>query len=158
MKKSIFLIATFILLTVSLKAQSMNNEKLQSILYTVSDTLAGQPGQWQLLIDDVQMFCLTDELHNRMRIISPIADVSEVGEEELMKCMEANFHSALDVRYSVSEGVIWVAYIHPLKELTKEQVIDAMKQVYSGALTFGTTYTSSHLSFPTNEENKTRLN
>ncbi len=158
MQRSIFLITSFILLNVSLNAQSMNNEKLHSILYTVSDTLAGQPGQWQLIIDDVQMFCLTDELHNRMRIISPITDVSEIGQEELMKCMEANFHSALDVRYSVSEGVVWVAYIHPLRELTKDQVIDAMKQVYSGALTFGSTYTSSNLSFPTNEENKTRLN
>jgi len=142
----------------SIKAQSMNNETLHSILCTVSDTLSGQTGQWQLLIDDVQMFCLTDELHNRMRIISPVTDVTEIGQEELMKCMVANFHSALDVRYSISDGIIWVAFIHPLRELTKEQVIDAMKQVYSGVLTFGGTYTSSNLSFPTNEENKTKMN
>jgi hypothetical protein len=136
----------------------MNNEKLQSILSTVSDSLTGKSGQWQLLIDDVQMFCLTDELHNRMRIISPVTDVSEVSQEELMKCLEANFHSALDVRYSISEGVIWVAFIHPLQELTREQVIDAMKQVYSGVLTFGSTYTSSNLCFPTNKENKSKMN
>ncbi len=136
----------------------MDNEKLERIIYTMSDTLAGQAGQWKFLIGELPMFCLTDELHNRMRIISPITDVSELGQDELRKCMEANFHSALDVRYSISEGVLWVAYIHPLRELTKDQVIDAVSQVYSAVATFGDTYSSSSLSFPTNDENKTRMN
>ena len=135
----------------------MNNEKLQSIIYTMSDTLAGEDGQWQFIVGELPMFCLTDEVHNRMRIISPVANVSEVGPDELRKCMEANFHSALDVRYSISDDVIWVAFIHPLRELTKDQVIDAVTQVYSAVATFGETYTSTTLSFPANEENRPRI-
>ncbi len=59
-----------------------------------------------------------------------------------------NFHSALDVRYAESDGVMWVAFIHPLKELSKEQVEDAIRQVFAANLTFGTTYTSTDLVFP----------
>jgi len=158
MIKSSFFICVFFLVSNSTKAQSMNNQKLESIIYTISDTITGQPGQWKFMIKELPMFCLTDELHNRMRIISPIVDVSEMSPEDVKKCMEANFHSALDVRYSISEDVLWVAFIHPLKELSKEQVIDAVRQVYSAVLTYGSSFSSSNLTFPTSDENKTRMN
>ena len=137
--------------------QSMDNEKLQSIIYTMSDTLAGEEGRWQFVVGELPMFCLTDETHNRMRIISPVAGVSEVEPDVLLKCLEANFHSALDVRYSISDDVIWVAFIHPLRELSKDQVIDAVTQVYSAVATFGESYTSTSLTFPTNQESNPRL-
>lgn len=136
----------------------MDNDKLNSIFYTVSDTIQGQDGQWQFVIDSVMFYCLTDKLHNRMRIIAPIMPEGDVSQDELKKCMEANFHTALDIRYALSDGVVWSAFIHPLKELTKEQVISALSQVYSGVKTFGTHYSSGELSFPTNEERKSSQN
>ena len=62
--------------------------------------------------------------------------------------MEANFHSVLDARYAVSEDILWVAYIHPLRELQPAQAVDAIVQVYNAALTFGTSYSSTDLAFP----------
>ncbi len=132
----------------------MDNTKMEKILYVVGDTLHGQPGLWQFAVGDVGMMCVTDQVHNRMRIISPIKAVEEATEEELASAMEANFHSALDVRYAVSDGLIWVAFIHPLKELNKEQVIAAISQVYNAALTFGTTFSSTELAFPKREKKK----
>lgn len=140
------------------KAQDMDNTKLGGILYTISDQLEGVEGNWQFVIDSTLFICLTDQLHNRMRIISPVRNMSEVSEEQLRKCMEANFHTALDVKYAISEDVLWSAFIHPLQELTKEQVISALSQVYSAAKTFGTYYSSGNLSFPDQEERKIRQN
>lgn len=138
----------------ALTAQSMDNGKLEKILYVVSDTLEGQPGLWRFNIGSVQMMCVTDQVHNRMRIISPIKEVKDASEGEITSALEANFHSALDVRYAISDDLIWVAFIHPLLELTKQQVIDAIGQVYNGALTFGTSYSSTELAFPKKEKKK----
>jgi len=131
-----------------LGAQDMNNEKMAKILYVVSDTLQGNPGLWQFTVGEVAMMCVTDQVHNRMRIISPIKEVKETSEEQLQAAMEANFHSALDVRYAISDDLVWVAFIHPLKELSKEQVIEGISQVYNGAKTFGGSYSSTELAFP----------
>lgn len=133
-------------------AQNMDNDKLHSIIYTISDAVEGEKGRWQFVIDSTLFICLTDENHNRMRIISPIKKMEDVSTEELNKCMEANFHTALDIKYAVSDGLMWSVFIHPLKELSKDQVLDALKQVYSGVKTYGTYYSSGSLSFPSNQE------
>ena len=72
--------------------------------------------------------------------------------------MKANFHTALDARYAISDGILWAAFIHPLKELTTEQVKSAITQVYSCARTFGTHYSGGTLIFPTDEERKSKNN
>ncbi len=130
----------------------MDNERLDFILGVISDEVQGQKGQWQFVIDSIAFMLFTDEYHNRMRIISPIEKMEDVSDEQLRKCMDANFHTALDSKYASSEGVLWSVFIHPLRELTDDQVIDAISQVYSSARTFGTLYTSGALSFPNNQQ------
>jgi hypothetical protein len=66
----------------------------------------------------------------------------------------ANFHSALDVRYALSDEIIWSVYTHPLESLSPDQLKDAISQVYMAAVTFGTTYSSSDLVFPGNSRKK----
>lgn len=139
-------------------AQQMDNNHLEKIFDVFSDTIVGSSGRWEMLVGEVPMFCLTDTNHNRMRIISPIKKVEDASKEEILKCMEANFHTALDVKYSISDDVIWVAFIHPLKELSMAQVIDALSQVWAGAMTYGTTYTSTNLTFPNQEEKEKEVN
>ena len=156
MKKLLFLFIFASSLQFSF-AQDMSNEKLQTIFETLSDTLIGESGRWELMVGDVPMYCLTDAHHNRMRIITPVKKVEEAGKEEILKCMEANFHTALDVKYAISDDIIWVAFIHPLKELTQEQVIDALAQVWAGAITYGSSYTSTNLTFPKEKERKENL-
>lgn len=133
---------------------SMDNDQLGQLIYAVSDTVEGNVGNWQFLIDSMPMFCLTDEFHNRMRIVTPVKKAEDLTEEELTKCMEANFHTALDVKYAISNDILWVAFIHPLKELTEEQALDAISQVYNASATFGTSYSSTDLVFPKREKKK----
>ncbi len=136
----------------------MNNQKLNAIIYTISDEQEGTNGNWQFIIDSTLFICITDELHNRMRIISPVEKMENVTQSEIMKCMEANFHSALDVKYSISDGILWSTFIHPLAQLDKDQVIDAISQVYSCTKTFRTTYSSGALVFPTREDRDAQRN
>ncbi|TYA75031.1 hypothetical protein FUA24_12625 [Seonamhaeicola marinus] len=132
----------------------MTNEKLQEIYTEVSDSIVGNLGSWQFYIKKVPIVCITDSTHNRMRIISPIADSETLNNELIRACLVANFHTALDVKYAVSEGVLWSVFIHPLKELSEHQVKDAVSQVYQANLNFGTTFSSTSLTFPGRKNDK----
>jgi len=147
MKKTVIVIL-FIISFGVISAQNMNNTKLGKILTKQSDTIQGQAGNWRFAVNDKIFICLTDEKNNRMRIISPITEVSNIDEEMLKNCLTANFHTALDVKYAISDAILWSVFIHPLKELSEAQVIDAVAQVYNANYTFGTIYSSTNLSFP----------
>jgi hypothetical protein len=132
----------------SVDAQRMDNRTLGTILASVTDSLEGEKGMWQFLYNDRMMVVITDESHDRMRIISPVELVEDISSEDLQLAMVANFHSVLDVRYAVSEEILWAAFIHPLGSLSEDQVRDALLQVYRAAETFGTTFSSTELVFP----------
>jgi hypothetical protein len=130
----------------------MTNSDLEKIIYVVADSLRGNTGNWQFMIKDRILVCITDENNNRMRIMSPIIEQKKLAYEDMLKLMEANFHTALDVKYAISDDVLWSVYIHPLKELGKDEVLSAINQVYSAAITYGTTYNSTGLTFPNKRE------
>lgn len=131
----------------------MTNQDLDNIIRSTCNLTEGALGHWKFEINEVGFMCMTDENFNRMRIISPIIKLDDIGEQELLECMEANFHTALDARYATSDGVLWAAFIHPLNELTEAQVMDAISQVHSCVKTFGNSYTSGNLIFPKSDEN-----
>lgn len=135
-------------------AQEMNNEELGKIIYVVADSLRGKAGNWQFVIKDRLLICVTDETNNRMRIMSPIIEQKKLAYTDMLKVMEANFHTTLDVKYAISNDLLWSVFIHPLRELSKEQVVDAISQVYVAAMTYGTTYNSTGLSFPDRRKEK----
>ena len=153
-QRLLILILFFVTSAIQLHAQDMTNARLEKIISSLSDTIIGQNGAWEFRIGDLPMICITDENHNRMRIVAPIAEMKDITVEQMKTAMEANFHSALDVKYAISDEVMWVVYIHPLKELQNEQTLDAIRQVYNAVLTFGTSYTSTELSFPKTKKEK----
>lgn len=151
------LVTTLLFVSVFVHSQDMDNLKLEKILYVMSDSIQGSTGNWQFMIEGTILFCVTDQNNNRMRIISPIIEEEKISIEEQKLILEANFHSALDARYAYSNDFLWSAFIHPLKELSKNQIIDAISQVYTLSLTYGTTYNSTGLSFP-NSKNENSEN
>jgi len=146
--KGFTIILVLVFSTHSVLSQNMDNTTLENIFTTMSDTIQGTSGRWQFIIKDVMFVCLTDTAHNRMRIISPITETNQLDEDTKTLLLLANFHTALDVKYAISDDVLWSVFIHPLKELTKEQVEDAVSQVYYAHITFGTSFTSTNLVFP----------
>ena len=119
-------------------SQEMTTKKLGNILISVSDSIQGENGRWQFKVKNIIFICITDTKHNRMRIISPITEADRLDEKLKSAALVANFHSALDVKYAIAEDVLWSVFIHPLKELSEKQVKDAVQQVYSANVTFGT--------------------
>ena len=153
MSRFLFVAIAFIH-TFLLASQEMTAEKLMAIIEQEADTLITQGNQIQFTINEGLLMCIYDENANRMRIISPIVEREKLGEEELLNALVANFHSALDVKYALSDEIIWSVYTHPLKELSEPQVIDAIQQVYAAAITFGGSYSSTNMVFPGNTKKK----
>ena len=142
------ILSFFVLVSLYGNAQEMNVDKLQTIYSTISDSINSRNSSWQFYIKEIPILSIADTNHNRMRIMSPIMDSNNLTNELMQASLVANFHTALDVKYAVSEGILWTVFIHPLKELTEDQVIDAIKQVYSANINFGTSFSSTPLSFP----------
>lgn len=146
--KILTIIFALVLSVNTVSSQNMDNVTLNEIFTTMSDTIQGEPGSWQFIIKDVMFVCITDTAHNRMRIISPITETSTLDEDEKTLLLLANFHTVLDVKYAISDDVLWSVFIHPLKELTTAQVKDAVSQVYYANVSFGSSYSSTDLVFP----------
>lgn len=135
-------------------ANTMDNYKMDEIIRRVADSVEGIPGRWQFLIKDRFMIAITDANANRMRIISPVAEVNKLDEDLLKKSLTANFHSVLDAKYAISDNVLWSVFIHPLQELTETQLEDAIYQVYNANVTFGSSFSSTNLIFPGNAQQR----
>jgi hypothetical protein len=159
MKKGYFLlpIICFIFLSVgnlSIHAQQMTNAKLEAILTQEVDSLGGNTGRWEIMYNKLPMMVLTDEKNDRMRIIAPIIEANKLDEGLLLDCLTANFHSALDVKYAISNELLWSVYVHPLSPTSEKELRSALQQVYAAAATFGTTFSSTPLLFGGNQPEK----
>jgi len=149
-KAKICLLALIFGFSLFVQSQEMTGEKLNSLIEQSAETMEQNGNSIRFSYRERPLICIYDENANRMRIISPIVERKDIGEDELLNAMVANFHSALDVKYALSDEIIWAVFIHPLKELADHQVLDAIEQVYNASTTFGTTYSSTNLVFPGN--------
>jgi len=126
----------------------MNNKRLNAVIREHSDSLEeGGLGYWRYVYHEMLMLTITDEGHNRMRIISPVALAKDVSNSILRECMEANFDRALDARFALSGDHLWSVFIHPFEELSEKQFVDGMNQVATLAANYGTSFSSSDLLF-----------
>lgn len=126
----------------------MNNRRIDGIIREYADNIEeALLGYWRYTYKGQAVLTITDESHNRMRIICPVALTKDVDDKQLRVCMEANFDCALDARYATSGEYLWSAFIHPLAEVTDSHFIDAMEQVITLAGNYGTTFSSSNLLF-----------
>lgn len=126
---------------------AMTQDKMAIIIAELAGEYEGTLNSIQFVYNDVVMVLISDNEMNRMRIIAPITEVDNLTDSHLKAAMVSNYHLALDARYAIGNGVLYAAYIHPLKELTKEQLESAVRQVSSLRLSFGTTYSSGELTY-----------
>lgn len=126
---------------------AMNNKRLEAIIKNLDEDFKGSNGHWQFQVNSATLTVLTDESHDRMRIIIPILESDQLSKDELYRIMQANFDSALDARYAVAKGLLWSTYIHPLASLTDEQFLLGVGQTVNLVSTFGGSYSSGLLNF-----------
>lgn len=125
----------------------MDLTRLGEILKEEVPQVRGRDGFWEMVIEGVTVKVIADQTHNRMRVIAPAARADQLEPAVLRRMLEANFTSALDVRYGIFKGVVWATFLHPLDSLTDRELLSALSQVVTLVNTTGTTYSSSGLSF-----------
>lgn len=128
--------------------QVMTNQKLDTLLKRFDkDVMTERLGFWQLNYQGQLLYVVTDDKSNRMRIIMPITEASQLEKEHLQRLMQANFDTALDARYAIAQGNVWSAFIHSLGSLSERDFFSGLAQVITLAKTFGTTFSSGALSY-----------
>lgn len=131
-------------------ADVMTQDEMEKIVSSHVDVEEQSKGRVIFTYKKIKMALLSDTMHNRMRIIAPITEYSELTSKQKDTIMEANFHKTLDARYASSNGILYSAFIHPMSSLSKTELENSLKQVATLAATFGTSYSSGELSFGEN--------
>lgn len=128
--------------------ETMTQNRLHDLIVDIGTDVMISGNTVQFTINDVRLICISDSAADRMRILSPIIELSEIDGEQLLLALAANYHTVLDARYALSEGVIYAAYIHPLSSLSEGELLSAISQVATARITFGNEYSSGALVFP----------
>lgn len=132
------------------EAGAMNNlglDRLVRGIEGIEGEIEGQPGFWRFDYQGYQIYIITDERADRMRIMAPVAAAEELEKPALYRALQANFDTALDARYAIAQGALWSAFIHPLGALDAAAFYAGFTQTVTLAATYGTTYSSSGLQF-----------
>lgn len=125
----------------------MTQEQLHAIIAETAKDVQVQGNMIAFRLGDTQLLAISDTAADRMRIIAPVKPLEQATPKELLASLYANFHTVLDARYAVSDGIIFAAYLHPLSPLTREQIVSAIQQVAAARESFGTGYSSGGPAF-----------
>ena len=136
---------------ISIAETNMNQETLEKIIKAMSISSEGEKGAVRFSYSNVRMVLISDIKHDRMRIISRVAEYKDLQPTQIDAVMESNFHKSLDARYALSDGILYSAYIHPLSDLSENQIKSAVQQVANLALSYGREYTSGMLTYGGNQ-------
>ncbi|MEL6109308.1 MAG: hypothetical protein AAFU85_25145 [Planctomycetota bacterium] len=126
---------------------SMNNQVLGRLLNAHTKVVEGSDGFWHVDFMERNLTIITDESHDRMRIITPVIDAAEIEIDLAMLLLKSNFDRALDARYALTDDYLWAAFIHPLSPLSEAFLLSGLRQVATLAENFGTSYSSGELVF-----------
>lgn len=102
---------------------------------------------WTFYADSFPVLIQTQENVNRMRIVVFIGDASSLERDQIFTLLEANYHTALDARYAITDDQVVSAFIHPFRELTLTQFISGLYQTIHCAETYGTEFSGGALVF-----------
>jgi len=123
----------------------MSGERLAELIGHLDPAAVTESNSVQFSIGERTHFAVWDSAANRMRLMSPVAEVGMLSEALMFRMLQANYDSALDARYATAQGVVWSVFIHPLSSLDEEFLISAIRQVHIAAETFGSTFSSGEL-------------
>ncbi len=122
--------------------RGMTGERLGELVQRLDAEAEGQGSAWQFRVQGRPVMLVFDENADRMRIMSVIGPADALSGPLMLRMLQANLDSALDVRYAVGNGLVWSAFMHPLSPLSEAQLASAISQVVVAAETFGTTFSS----------------
>lgn len=154
--KTLLIASAMIFSCTMVSANVMTQDEMEKIIMSKVKVIKHKKGYVLFHYKKVEIALISDVKHDRMRFVAPIVSYPSLSLKEVKTTMESNFHRALDARYAVSRDVLYSAFIHPLSSLTKKDLVKALNQVSTLALTFGTTYTSGDLTFNESKKNSNK--
>jgi len=125
----------------------MTTTSIGKILDSYLSGIEGQPGFWRGMREDVQLFVLSDDSHDRMRIMAPIGELKDLEPKVLQLLLQANYDRALDAKYAMRGKEVWSVSVHPLATLAPDDFASFIDQVVRLVKNTGSTYASSDLMF-----------
>ncbi|MEM8830796.1 MAG: hypothetical protein AAGE96_15760 [Cyanobacteria bacterium P01_G01_bin.19] len=96
-------------------------EKLFDAEYIKHDTEEA----WQIKNSQLHLLVLISEDRTWLRLLTPIATASE-AQSLLPQILEDNFDATQEVRYAISQNVLWGVYHHRLASLVAEDLESAI--------------------------------
>lgn len=126
---------------------AMTQARLHDAIQALGTKLFASGNVVRFTFEGLELICISDVKADRMRIVTPIVELADIGVEQLALAMAANFHSALDARYAISEGYVYAAFIHPLSALSNFEIESAVHQVAAARRSFGGDYSSGAFFF-----------
>ncbi len=128
----------------------MTAERLIAILEDEGTNVRSQGNQLQLDLENQTLLVIFDEASDRMRIFTPVIPADELTPEQVGNTLIANFHTALDARYAITDNMLVSLFVHPLSSLQEDDLRSALRQVANLTNNFGTTYSSEAILFGPN--------
>jgi len=125
----------------------MTNATLGRLLERLLQDREGSEGFWHGQREDVAVYVVSDEEHDRMRIMSPIGDLRVTDSGFLSILLQANFDRALDAKYALRKKELWSVFMHPLSTIVPDDLGTFIDQVVRLVKNTGSTYASSDLIF-----------
>jgi len=125
----------------------MTTSAIGKLLDSYLTELEGESGFWRGMREDVQIFVLSDESHDRMRIMAPVGELKSLEARVLQMLLEANYDRALDAKYAMRGKELWSVSVHPLATLAPDDFASFLDQVVRLVKNTGSTYASSDLVF-----------
>ncbi len=135
----------------------MTQSRLADIVKNLVDETQGSGNVLAFNYEGVNITMVSDAAANRMRLIAPVIEADKLTEQQVAATLVSNYHLALDARYAIGDGVLVSTFIHPLAELTRSQLLSAIRQVANLKKTFGTTYSSGELSYGVQQQPQEEL-
>lgn len=121
---------------------AMTLERLGELILRIDPDARQRGNTWEFGLESYTIAMIADPQADRMRLVIPIRSIEDLGTDELLRLMQANFDSALDARYAIARNVLWATYLHPLSPLTDEQFLIAVGETANIVATYGTSYSS----------------
>lgn len=102
---------------------------------------------WQFQGFGFPIFIQTQESADRMRIVAFITEAKGLGVQDLGALLEANYHTALDARYALTDGNLVAVFLHPFEELSVVAFVSGLYQVMNCANTCGGAFSGGTMVF-----------
>ena len=121
---------------------AMDQARVEKLFSREVDAIEGPSGALRTIEDGVEVYLLTDPASDRMQLIASVAVADQVDPRVFNILLQANHFLTGDARYSVSNGVIYAVYLHPISSLTEDELVSGLEQVIALSKNFGTTFSS----------------